>query len=214
MNLVMPRAINCEFITLLSKTKSSLVSDFSYASLRSLRIKLGPEIALIWELESELVDFLNPLARVTSTVRYYRTVEPLLESILLNLKEAKSRMRSGERIKLTEAAIRGLEHRLTKLRELVKFIDPVHLAMQKHLLAFVTPVRSVPLTQEHLYRLIDARDVFFRGNEEAHLEAYLETLESLTEVIPRDPRVAFKQQYAATEQELSELEAAAMIAFH
>jgi hypothetical protein len=213
MNLVMPRAINCEFITLLSKTKSSLISDMNYAGLRPLRKKLEQKMSLMLDLEMQLVDFISPIARITSSVRYYRAIEPILESILLELKEAKRRMRSAERIKVIGVAVRGLEFRLTKLRELVQFIDPVHLAMQKHLLAFVTPLRSVSFAQEHLYRLIDARDEFFRTGEKNDLEAYLKTLEELTTVIVRDLRVAFKEQYEATAQELSELEVAAMLAF-
>lgn len=213
MNLVMPRAINCEFIIRLSKTKSSLLSDTNYSNLRDLRKRLDPEISDIWDLEAAIVDFSNPMAKLTSSVRYFRVIEPMFDAIALKLKTSARRMRSGERIDLTRFALRKLEINLTELRTLVKFIDPVHLALQKHLIGFVTPLASVPFTHGYLSQLIGARDVFFRTGEKADLEAYLVTLEELTKVIPRDVRVAFKEQYTATSQELSELEVAAMLAY-
>ena len=213
MNLVMPRAINCEFITVLNKTTDGLTVDLNYSELRTVREKLKSELQEVQNLQAKLVDRRDSFTLITSSVRFYREAEPTLRSFLAKLEDARRKMRSADRMKLIDSAIRALEFRLKKLRELEQFIDPLHLAVQRHLLAFVTPLRSMRLTQEHLYRLIDARDEFFRSNEEAKLNAYLETLESLREVIPRDTRVAFKQQYDATAEELAELEAAAMIAF-
>lgn len=213
MNLVMPRAINCEFITVLDKTVAGLTSDLNYSALRTVRDKLHTKLMEVLDLRTKLLDRRDSLTLITSNVRFYRAAEPTLESFLEKLKDSRRKMRSADRMKLIDSAIRALEFRLKKLRELVQFIDPLHLAVQRHLLAFVTPLRSMRLTQEHLYRLIDARDDFFRSNEAEKLNAYLETLESLREVIPRDTRVAFKQQYEATTEELAELEAAAMIAF-
>lgn len=160
------------------------------------------------------LDLSNPTAFFVSAVTFGKTHELLYSEVVSKLETARKHMRRADHISWLDTLLPFLRECRSTIYRQIREITPVHVALQRHMAAFVKPLSGEGWRYDmNLQNMQLARDQFFSTGSKEDLEAYLKLCESLTDVVSPEKLGAFRLRAAETTQELAELEVAALMTF-
>lgn len=160
------------------------------------------------------LDRSDPTTLFSDAVRLGKVHQKLFDDVVSKLEAAKKRMRNEVRISWLSIQLSFLREYRTSIQRQVREVTPVHVALQRHMAAFVKPLSGEGWRYDmNLQNLRRARDEFFRTGAKSDFDAYLQLFESLADTPSQEKLGFYESQTEATKQELAELEVAALMTF-
>lgn len=172
------------------------------------------EFALLTDSFYFDLDRSDPTTLFSDAVRLGKVHQKLFDDVVSKLEAAKKRMRSEVRISWLSTQLSFLREYRTSIQRQVHEATPVHVALQRHMAAFVKPLSGEGWRYDvSLQNMFQARAQFFRTGSKDDVDAYLKLHESLADVVAPEKSWTFQLRTAETTRELAELEVAVMLAF-